>query len=265
MEWIQVIVLAVVQGVSEFLPVSSSGHLLMLPHVFGWPYQGIEFDIALHLGSLIAVCSYFRADLKQLYAGCIDVVHSRYQSNNAHLCLTLVIATLPILVVGALFRTELLDSARTPLMVGISMVCFGLLLGIADQYHRGNKYVTELTFGSALLIGVAQVFALVPGAGQSAVTITAGLLLGLHRQSAARFAFLLLIPAIVFACIAEVIEHAGQVMQIDYRQAIVAVTITAVTAYLSIHALMVFIHRVGLMPFVIYRLAAGAAVLVWLV
>ena len=191
MTWLQIVVLAIVQGITEFLPISSSGHLVLVPSVFDWPDQGIVFDIAVHFGSLLAVCLYFRKDLQNLLYGGVSVVKGNMDHPYARLAAGIAIATIPAAIAGLLFADWIVANLRSPKAVAITLAGFAVLMGLADRYGRQVREFASVGIRDAFLIGCAQALALMPGTSRSGVTITAALAMGLKRQDAARFSFLL--------------------------------------------------------------------------
>ena len=263
MESVDLIWLALLQGVTEFLPVSSSAHLILFSQLLDKPDQGMTFDIAVHLGSMLAVVYYFRQQLKSLVSGCLNSIQTKKWSNESKLGLNLTIATLPIVIVGLLANDLVATSLRNLITIAITTIGFGILLGIADR-KAGNKTEYQISMTAALCIGLAQVLAIIPGTSRSGITITAALLLGLNRQAAARFAFLLGIPAIAGSALVKLTE----LIQAGKPEALVAATaglaISALFSFLSIGLFLRLLARVGLMPFVIYRCALGVILLSFL-
>jgi len=260
MTWLQIIVLAVVQGLTEFLPISSSGHLVLMPNVAGWADQGLVFDVAVHFGSLIAVCAYFRDDIAGLLRGGIGLVGGQSTELERRLALGIGFGTVPAAVAGLLFAGWIEANLRDPMVVVVTLSGYGVLLAAADRFGKRVRNITQVTLRDALIIGCAQALALVPGTSRSGVTITAGLALGLQRQDAARFSFLLSAPVILLA---SVYEFAGVLLSgesILWTQLAVAAAISALVAYLSIDFFMRFVNRIGLMPFAVYRLLLAGAI-----
>ncbi|SDM89010.1 undecaprenyl-diphosphate phosphatase [Vreelandella arcis] len=260
MDWLQVVVLALVQGISEFLPVSSSAHLILVPVLTQWEDQGLAFDVALHLGSLLAVVIYFRHELWQMAMSCFSALKGQRVDRDARLAGWVILATLPVCVVGLLMRDVVSEYMRSPLIIGLSLVSFGLWLGYADWRKRGTRNEYQLTLSDALWIGGAQALALIPGTSRSGVTMTAALMLGMSREGAARFSFLLSIPVIVLAGGLEAIELIGQPNPIDGTAMLAGTLLSGLSAYACIHVFLVLIKRVGMQPFVVYRVLLG----IWL-
>jgi undecaprenyl-diphosphatase len=260
----QAVVIAVVQGVTEFLPISSSGHLILVPYVFGWPDQGLAFDVATHVGTLLAVLLYFRRDLRDLVVGfcrgAVAVPAAGYDSHR--LAWGIALGTLPVVVAGLLVKDWIATQARNPLLIAGTAIGYGLLLGLADRLGERRREIAELGLGAALLIGCAQALALVPGTSRSGATITAALLLGFTRPAAARFSFLLSVPALLAAAGLEAVELAASpVSGRDLALMALGVAVSAVAGYLVIAWLLAWLRRASLLPFVVYRLLLGAAIL----
>ena len=252
-----------IQGLTEFLPVSSSGHLALVPHVLGWPDQGMVIDIAVHVGTLGAVMVYSWRDIGGMAAGLVRAVQGR-QDPGLRLVMLLVVGSLPVVVAGYLVSRYLGDAFRSIEVIAWSTIGFGVVLGIADRVGMTIRRIEHMNHGTALFIGFAQVLALIPGASRSGVTMTAARFLGFERADAARFSLLLGIPAILGAGTLGGLKlyRAGDVsLGLD---AAFAAGVAFVAALISITVMMAWLRRAGFMPFVIYRLILGGALLVWL-
>jgi undecaprenyl-diphosphatase len=258
MDWLQVVVLAVVQGISEFLPVSSSAHLILVPVLTDWQDQGLAFDVALHLGSLSAVIIYFRQAIWQMVVSSLAAISGKGVNDDARLALWVMLATIPVGIVGLLFHDVISHYMRSTLIIGVSLISFGLLLGYADWYKRGDRSEYQLRLKDVLIIGGAQALALIPGTSRSGITITAALMVGMSREGAARFSFLLSIPVIVLAGGLEAVGLLGASKSIDWIAMLVGTLLSGVSAYLCIHYFLVVIKKLGMQPFVIYRVLFGA-------
>jgi len=258
-EWWQAILLAVLQGVTEFLPVSSSAHLILPSQILGWPDQGLLFDVSVHAGTLLAVAYYFRATLTQFLLGLIPG-KGRDRSEFWALC----IGTLPVVIAGVVLKEIIASDARGVLVIATTTLFFGLLLGLADRLAtRRHNQRLAVSFRDALLIGLAQMLALIPGTSRSGVTITAALFLGYSAPVATRFSFLLSIPVILGASI--VMLASGPEVNAPSTGGVVlpALLASALFAYATISLFMEWVAKVGLMPFVIYRLILGVLLLAW--
>ncbi|MEQ9465518.1 MAG: undecaprenyl-diphosphate phosphatase [Haliea sp.] len=265
-EWLQAIVLALVQGITEFLPISSSAHLVLPALLFGWEDQGLAFDVAVHVGTLLAVVLYYRRELLQMTVSCFGLLRGQPVNDDVRLVGYLALATVPVCVVGFLADAFIESRLRTLPVIATTTLVFGLLLGLADWRARRSAGGRPLVAVVALVIGLAQALAPVPGVSRSGITITAGLLLGLDRATAARFAFLLSIPVIAGAGLLKGLQLAQQSAPVDWLLLAVSALVAAVTAYACISLFLRLLERLGLMPFVYYRIAlAGLLYALWLV
>ena len=261
MDYLQIIVLALIQGVTEFLPISSSAHLILPVHLLGWPDQGLPFDIAVHAGTLFAVLVYFRGDLKQFIHASVDVLMDRGFSEHTHLLGKLALATIPIMIVGYVLKPTIETELRSLTVIALATIGFGLLLGLADRRSQNRTELTGLRYREALFIGAMQVLALIPGTSRSGITITAALLLGLNRIHAARFSFLLSIPAIGGAGILAMRDVSVTNVDMNWFNFALGMGVSGVTAYFCITMFLHLINRSSLMPYVIYRVVLGTFLL----
>jgi len=259
MTLVQIIVLSLIQGLTEFLPVSSSAHLILGSKVFSWPDQGLVFDVATHLGTLLAVLVYFRKDLWNMVVSWL--VSGKGDTASRNLGLTLVVASIPAIVAGGLLHGWVESSLRDTRVIAFSTIGFGLLLWWADARFARSKVLAEMKMGPGILIGLAQMLALVPGTSRSGITITMGRMLGFSADSAARFSFLLSIPIIAAAGAYGVLRMILNEASINWFQFGLAIALSALAGWLCIAAFLALLQRVGLVPFVIYRLALGVALL----
>jgi undecaprenyl-diphosphatase len=258
---IQIIVLALIQGLSEFLPVSSSAHLILGSVVFGWPDQGLVFDLATHLGTLAAVFIYFRRDLTDLVLAWVRPVHEGENQRHRSMGVYLAIASIPAILAGA-FLHELVEIyLREVRVIAWMTILFGLLLWWVDARCSRAREMGQMTLKRAFLIGLAQTAALVPGVSRSGVTITAGRFLGFSNDASARFSFLLSIPIIGAAGSYGLLRVATGTADINWVQFSLAVVLSALAGWLCIAAFLALLKRVGLLPFVLYRLVLGIALL----
>lgn len=257
MDWLQVAILALVQGLTEFLPISSSAHLVLVPVLTEWEDQGLAFDVALHIGSLAAVVVYFRQDLLRMGDSVLDYVRGRGLDEDGRLAGWVLLATFPVGLAALIFKTPIETVMRSPVVIGLSLIGFGLLLGYADWKRRSGRSEYQLTLKDALLIGGAQALALIPGTSRSGITITAALLLGMSREGAARFSFLMSIPVIVLAGGLEISGLIRDPESIAVSALLVGAVISGISAYACIHYFLVFIKRIGMQPFVVYRIILG--------
>ena len=263
-EWWQAAVLAVLQGLTEFLPISSSAHLVIPSLMLGWRDQGLAFDVAVHVGTLSAVLVYFRRDLIGLCGALLQGAREGRMNDGCRQVLFLAAATLPVVITGFLLNDVIEEHLRTPVVIAATTLVFGLALGLADRVAR-RDIQRDLTLNVALLVGLAQAVAPIPGVSRSGVTITAGLLLGLGHQRAARFSFLLSIPVIAGAGLLKGRDLLLLETPVPWLQLLLAAALAGITAYACIAAFLRLIDRIGLMPFVYYRIVlALALVTLWL-
>ncbi len=261
MDWLQLVILSLVQGITEFLPVSSSAHLILVPYFLGWPDQGLAFDVAAHLGTLLAVILYFRQSLKSMFFSCLSVVAIRRPDRESRLAGLVLLATFPVIIAGVIFHDEIASRLRSPLVIAMTTIIFGLALLWANRARPDALDEYQINIKIALLIGLAQVLALVPGASRSGITITAAVLLGMSQTAAARFSFLLAIPVISGSALFEVINLIQQTAVIEWQILLAGMLLSGVSAMLCIHLFLQFIERVGFTPFVVYRLILGVIIL----
>ncbi|MCY4222629.1 MAG: undecaprenyl-diphosphate phosphatase [Thiotrichales bacterium] len=260
MEWLQVLVLAAVQGLTEFLPVSSSAHLVLVPVLTGWPDQGLAFDVAVHVGSLAAVLIYFRRDFLSMLR---DGWHGpREPGGRVRLGWLVAIATVPVGAVGLAVDANLADSLRDPLVIAVATIGFGLALLFAAGAGAKDRDIESIGVRDAIVIGCAQAIALVPGTSRAGITMTAGLLVGLTPAASARFSFLLSAPVILIAGAWKTFQLAAGAGHADWSALVAGALVAALCAYVCIHAFLRFIARIGFAPFVAYRLVLGT-VLLW--
>lgn len=265
MTTLQIIVLAIFQGLTEFLPISSSGHLVLVPALAGWTDQGLMFDVAVHLGSLAAVCIYFRTDIAGLIRGGFALLRGQDQQREARMALAIGIGTVPAAVAGLAFASWIEANLREPSVVVVTLSVFGILMALADYLGRRERVMADVTLKDALIIGLAQALALVPGTSRSGITITAGRALGFSRQDAARFSFLLSAPVILLAGGYKILSLLFAGVSIAWVELGMGAVVSGIVAYLSIEFFMRFVSRIGLLPFAIYRLLlAGVIVYVLL-
>ena len=256
----QIIVLAVVQGITEFLPISSSGHLILVPVLMGWKDQGLLVDVMAHLGSLAAIVTYFWRDVVRLAGGAFDLLRGRV-SDAGRLVLYIAAATVPAVVLGVILKTTgFIDAVRGPHIVAWNAIVFALLMLVADRLGAQRRTIADMTLWSALAVGAAQALALVPGTSRSGITITTARALGFTRPESARFSFLVGMPAIAGAgllVLGEAME-AGEPISAD---ALLVGGLTFLTSLAAIAFLMAILRRYSLLPFVIYRIVLGLVLL----
>jgi undecaprenyl-diphosphatase len=252
---VQVFVLAVLQGLVEFLPISSSGHLILVPALLGWPDQGLGFDIAVHIGSLSAIMIYFRHDLLNLGQALVQPTHQ-----HSRFAWSILVATIPLGLAGVIFGDFVSTSLRTPGIIAAATVGFGILLWAADRLGRRTRDEHELGWTDVMLIGFSQALALIPGTSRSGATMTMGLMLGLSRAAAARYSFLLSVPAIAAAGSWQVVEFASEPTPVSWGSLAAATLISGVTAFLAIATFLRLIERIGMLIFAVYRVLLGGVI-----
>lgn len=262
MDNLHAVFLALLQGLTEFLPISSSAHLILVPRLLEWEDQGLAFDVAVHVGTLTAVVAYFRHDVMRLLQAWLHSCVTRQLTTDARLAWFVVLGTLPAAVAGLLLHDVIETYLRSPLVIALATIGFGLLLWWSDRYGRQARAETSLRLLDVVWIGLAQALALIPGTSRSGITMTAGLALGLTRSAAARFSFLLSIPVILMAGGYESLKLVQQAAPVAWGPMLLGTLVAAVSAYLCIHFFLRLIERTGMLPFVIYRLLLGVVLLV---
>lgn len=263
MDLFQIIALAILQGLTEFLPISSSAHLILLPIIAGWQDQGLAFDVAVHVGTLAAVIIYFRHTLVILFKDWFQSVIQRQLVGDSKLAWAILFGTIPVGLAGLLLSDVIESSLRSPLVIAATTIIFGLLLGWADWQGKRQRNEHQLTWQDVLIVGVAQAVALMPGTSRSGITMTAGLILGLSREAAARFSFLLSIPVIFLAGSLKLVEFIQSDTSTDWSAILIGTTLSALTAFICIHLFLKLLEKMGMWPFVVYRLILGV-ILIWL-
>lgn len=256
MTLLHIVVLALVQGFTEFLPISSSAHLILVPVLSHWPDQGLAFDVAVHVGTLTAVLFYFRKDISEMFFAWIKSITQRQHNSHSKLAWAVILGSIPVALGGLLLHDLAGTVFRSPLVIAWATIGFGILLGISDWLGKKVAELDNMTWLHIVIIGSSQVLALIPGTSRSGITMTAGLALGLTRQAAARFSFLLSIPAISMAGGYKSIELLS-LPAVDWNSILWGVILSALSAYLCIHFFLKLLDRIGMMPFVIYRLILG--------
>lgn len=267
MSLLEIFVLALIQGLSEFLPISSSGHLLLPAQLLGWTDQGLAFDVAVHVGSLAAVVIYFREEVINLVRGWFGSVAGK-PSEDGNLAWMIILATLPVIVVGFLVKDLVEIWLRSGYVIAATTIGFGLLLYWADKVsitkqnqQGGGIQGSKLDWKKALVIGVSQILAIVPGTSRSGITMTTALFLGLSREQSARFSFLLSIPTILGAGTLMTIQLLGDTSQVNWQELTFGFVLSFISAYLCITLFLKWISSIGMTPFVIYRVLLGVIII----
>ncbi|MCH9852637.1 MAG: undecaprenyl-diphosphate phosphatase [Alphaproteobacteria bacterium] len=271
MDYLQLTLLAFVQGITEFLPISSSAHLILLPYFLSWDYQGLEIDIALHLGSLLAIIFYLRADIQRAIIGFFNLCAQGFSKTektdftpdnlpNNLLAWHIIIATIPAGLVGFFLKDLIEIYLRAPLIIALSSILFGLLLAFADRMAQKQDII--ISNKAALIIGFAQILALIPGVSRSGITMTAARFLGWHRTQAARFSMLLAIPIISLSGLVSIIEQlSNNSDSFFWAQFWFAFIASAVFAFIAVWLLMRWLQKFSFMPFIIYRILLGVVII----
>jgi undecaprenyl-diphosphatase len=257
-------ILAVIQGLTEFLPVSSSGHLIVLPSLTSAEDQGLAIDVAVHVGTLFAVVMYFWADVRTALMGCTRLVRGRADTDGARLALYLAIATIPVVIAGFIFKiTGLNDLLRSASVIGWTMLIFGIVLYWADRTGVHTKKDSDWSMKDAIIMGLAQALALVPGTSRSGITITAARKLGYAREDGAKLAMLMSIPTIIASGVlisADVVDQANWALA---RDAGIAAAFAFIAATVSLVLMMRLLRSISFTPYVIYRVILGIGLILW--
>ncbi len=262
MTWFQAVVLALIQGITEFLPVSSSAHLILVPVLTGWTDQGLDFDVVVHAGTLVAIVGYFRAELAAMARDWLRSFAGGGETRDSRLAWWVIVGTIPAGIAGMLLKDDIASFLRSPVLLAIGLIVFGILLGVADWRCRGTRDEYSLTLRDVIVIGLAQALALFPGTSRAGITMTAALFLGLSREAAARFSFLLAVPVITAATLFVAADLVHAKVETDWGKLALAFVLSAVSAYAVVHYFLAFIRRIGMQPFVVYRIALGVVLLV---
>ncbi|CAN5154462.1 undecaprenyl-diphosphate phosphatase [soil metagenome] len=262
MDLLHAIILALVQGVTEFLPISSSAHLILFPAFAGWQQHSLAFDVALHVGTLSAVVWYFRVELARMAAAWLRSIRGGGATADSRLAWGVLWGTVPVGLVGLLFNDLIETNFRQPLLIAAVTALFAVPLWLADVLGPRRRDEHTLGWRDVAAIGIAQALALIPGVSRSGITMTAGLALGLTRAAAARFSFLLSIPVIVLAGALEAVQLIQTRAPADWRVLTIGAAVAAISAYLCIKLFLTFLERTGMLPFAIYRLLLAVLIAV---
>jgi undecaprenyl-diphosphatase len=261
MDTLQIITLALIQGLTEFLPISSSAHLILVPILTSWQDQGLAFDVAVHVGTLAAVVLYFGQELATMARAWLGSLLGRGMTPDGRLAWAVLFGTIPAGLIGLLGKDWIELYLRSPVVIAVTTIGFAVLLGGADAWGKQNRDEYRITWLDIVIIGLSQALALIPGTSRSGVTMTAGLALGLSRQAAARFSFLLSIPVITLAGGLLALDLIQQPQEVQWNVLLLGTFIAALSAYLCIHYFLKWLERISMLPFVIYRLVLGIGLL----
>ena len=264
MDWLQALFLALIQGLTEFLPISSSAHLILTSKVLQWQDQGLAFDVAVHVGTLTAVVVYFRKEVAEMIGAWFKAVLGGQPTPNSRLAWAVIFGTIPVGLFGLFLEAfDIVDLyLRETYVIAITTIIFGLLLWYAERQYKGKpaeqfKDEYQLGWRDIFAIGGAQALALIPGTSRSGITMTAAALLGFSRTAAARYSFLLSIPAIVLPGGLKGIQLAQEGAKFDWDFLILGIVVSALSAFACIHLFLKWLEKIGFMPFVWYRLILG--------
>ncbi len=254
---LQVIVLSLVQGLTEFLPVSSSAHLILVPTLLGWEDQGLAFDVAVHFGTLLAVIGYFRLEILKMLQDFGDSLRGKGTSVYAKRFWMIGFATIPVGLVGITCRNLVEVYLRSPIVIAVSTLGFAGVLWIADRIGKQRRELNALNRFDVLWIGLLQALSLIPGTSRSGITLTAGLFRGLSREAAAEFSFLLSIPVILCAGGLETLKLLKSSVEVNWGFLGLGVGISAISGYFCIVYFLKLLNKIGLFPFILYRFCLG--------
>ena len=262
MDLLHAIWLGILQGITEFLPISSSAHLILLPVLTGWQDQGVAFDLAVHVGTLLAVIGYFRKEVGTLLFDGLRSIPRGKHVGESKLAWMVVIATIPACVAGY-FLIDYVDSLlRAVAVIITTTVVFAVLLAVADKFCRGTRTLDQIGLKDAIIVGLFQAVALIPGTSRSGSTITAGLFLGMTRETASKFSFFMAIPITLAAATLKLMDVVSEDILIDWTAFMIGTLASFITAITAIHLFLKWLNQVGMWPYVIYRFLL-AGYLVW--
>lgn len=266
MALVEILILALLQGITEFLPISSSGHLILVPVLTGWPDQGLVMDVAVHMGTLGAVIIYFRHDVWRMTRAFVGLMRPGrdISETDRRLLLTIILATIPVVITGLIFvRLGISPMLRSAEVIAWASIIFGILLYWVDTRQPEARQIESLTWRDAIWIGLAQVLALIPGTSRSGITMTAGRKLGFTRRHAARFSMLLSIPTIAAAGLLASFDLARSPIPTAWTDAAIGAAFSFLAAIGAIHFLMRWLAHANMTIFVIYRIGLGIGLLAW--
>ena len=267
MELLNVLFLSLIQGITEFLPVSSSAHLILFPTFSGNKDQGLLIDISVHLGSLIAVIAFFWIDIKVILASAVKFFYGNINGHDSNLLICLMVATIPAVILGATLKyLGFYDYIReSTLIIGIAMIGFGILLWFSDKNEQVTVKISDWTIRHALILGFWQMLALIPGTSRSGITITGARFLNYDRSSAIKISMLMSIPTIIAAATLEFFSLGFENISINWFEIVLAITISALAAFGALSLMMRLLTTVNFTPYVLYRVLLGSFLVIWAV
>ncbi len=261
MEPLQAILLGAIQGLTEFLPVSSTAHLLLFSKLADYPDEGLAFDVVLHLGSALGLIVYFRKEIMFMIKDWVKSLFGQGTTFYSKLAWYLIVATIPVGLAGILFGDLIEGVARNGVLIGITAIIFGILLGLADFFSKRDRFLETIKFKDAVWVGLFQALAIIPGVSRSGITITAGRMMGLSRRTACCFGFLMSIPVILLAGLLQAYKLVNNEAVMDVEPLLIGFVVSAVVSFLTVFGLMKVIERVSMLPFAIYRVVLGCVLL----
>ena len=262
MDIFQTIILGLIQGLTEFLPISSSAHLMLIPKLSGMKDQGLAYDVVLHFGTLCAIVYYYRCSLLSMSKSFFNSLQTRRLEGDAGLAWAVLLGTIPVGLAGIIFKNDISINLRSVEVIAFATIFFGLLLGFSDWLHSRMDRVRDVIRASdVLIVGCFQALALIPGTSRSGITITAALLVGLSRQMSIKFSFLLAIPVITLATLAKMFDLVNESVEVDWLMLTLGFIVSTITAYATVVFFIRLVDRIGFLPFVIYRILLGVLLL----
>jgi len=262
MDIFQTIILGLIQGLTEFLPISSSAHLVLIPKLSGMKDQGLAYDVVLHFGTLCAIVYYYRCSLLSMSKSFFNSLQTRRLEGDAGLAWAVLLGTIPVGLAGIIFKNDISINLRSVEVIAFATIFFGLVLGFSDWLHSRMDRVRDVIRASdVLIVGCFQALALIPGTSRSGITITAALLVGLSLQMSIKFSFLLAIPVITLATLVKMFDLVNESAEVDWLMLTLGFIVSAITAYATVVFFIRLVDRIGFLPFVIYRILLGALLL----
>ncbi|MBS1517046.1 MAG: undecaprenyl-diphosphate phosphatase [Bacteroidetes bacterium] len=263
---IKAVILGIIQGATEFIPVSSTAHLRVIPALLGWKDIGAAYSAVIQLGTLAATLIYFRNDISELVSGFLKALKTRdfFSNNESRIFILIILGTIPISVAGLLLKRFIEGDARGLYVISTALILLAVILFIAEKAGKRNKDMSAITVKDGIVIGCAQALALIPGSSRSGVTITAGLFMGLKRETAARYSFLLSIPAIALSGVYELYKERHELLNENFLSLSIATVVSGITGFIAIAFLINYLKKRSNMIFIVYRIALGILILILL-